>query len=107
MPRKSVAVKKEVQKTTPASTARASAARVSATPPAVTEEQAAANALALFHPVTREWFRAVFETVTAPQREGWPAISRGESTLILAPTGTGKTLFFGAWTRSCCERLRV
>jgi len=61
-------------------------------------------ALALFHPITAEWFRAVFETPTAPQREGWPAIARGESTLILAPTGTGKTLTAFLW---CLDRLMM
>ncbi len=57
-----------------------------------------------FHPVTAEWFRAVFEGVTAPQREGWPAIARGESTLILAPTGTGKTLTAFLW---CLDKLML
>src|ERR1700723_3129994 len=33
---------------------------------------------------------------------GWPAIARGESTLILAPTGTGKTLAAFLW---CINRL--
>ena len=47
---------------------------------------------ACFHPVTAEWFKAVFDAPTAPQRLGWPVIARGESALILAPTGTGKTL---------------
>jgi ATP-dependent Lhr-like helicase len=51
-----------------------------------------ADPLACFHPATAAWFRSVFEAPTAPQRMGWPAIARGESTLILAPTGTGKTL---------------
>jgi ATP-dependent Lhr-like helicase len=55
-----------------------------------------------FNPITTSWFRAVFEGATAPQREGWPAISRGESTLILAPTGTGKTLAAFLW---CLDRL--
>jgi len=32
-----------------------------------------------FHSVTAEWFRAVFDAPTAPQRLGWPVISRGES----------------------------
>src|ERR1700759_2328913 len=58
--------------------------------------------LDLFHPVTAKWFRAVFAGVTAPQREGWPAISKGESTLILAPTGTGKTLTAFLW---CLNKL--
>ena len=60
--------------------------------------------LELFHPVTAEWFRAVFEEPTAPQREGWPAIARGESTLILAPTGTGKTLTAFLW---CLDKLML
>ena len=46
----------------------------------------------------------MFEEVTAPQREGWPAIARGESTLILAPTGTGKTLTAFLW---CLDRLML
>ena len=58
----------------------------------------------LFHPITRQWFEAVFEGATAPQREGWPAIARGESTLILAPTGTGKTLTAFLW---CLDRLML
>ena len=62
------------------------------------------DVLDLFHPVTAGWFRAVFEGVTPPQREGWPAISRGESTLILAPTGTGKTLTAFLW---CLDKLML
>src|SRR5271157_3573282 len=61
-------------------------------------------ALALFHPVAAQWFRAVFDRPTAPQRLGWPAIARGESTLILAPTGTGKTLTAFLW---CLDRLML
>lgn len=48
--------------------------------------------LDLFHVPVHEWFRKSFAAPTRPQRLGWPAIARGESTLILAPTGTGKTL---------------
>src|ERR1039458_460493 len=44
--------------------------------------------LSLFHPPVRAWFDAVFPAPTRPQQLGWPAIARGESTLILAPTGT-------------------
>jgi ATP-dependent Lhr-like helicase len=58
--------------------------------------------LALFHPLTAQWFRSALGTPTAPQRLGWPAIARGESTLILAPTGTGKTLTAFLW---CLDRL--
>ena len=59
---------------------------------------------ACFHPVTAEWFRAVFDAPTAPQRLGWPVIARGESALILAPTGTGKTLTAFLW---CLDRLML
>ena len=59
---------------------------------------------ACFHPVTAEWFQAVFDAPTAPQRMGWPAIARGESALILAPTGTGKTLTAFLW---CLDRLML
>jgi len=45
-----------------------------------------------FHPAVQAWFDEAFEAPTRPQREGWPVIARGDSTLILAPTGTGKTL---------------
>ena len=61
-------------------------------------------ALGLFHPVTARWFREVFDGPTAPQIEGWPAIARGESTLILAPTGTGKTLTAFLW---CLDKLML
>ncbi len=59
---------------------------------------------ACFHPVTAEWFEAVFDAPTAPQRLGWPVIARGESALILAPTGTGKTLTAFLW---CLDRLML
>src|ERR1700691_4341038 len=71
---------------------------------ATSQVSAADAALALFHPITAQWFRAVFEGPTAPQIEGWPAIARGESTLILAPTGTGKTLTAFLW---CLDKLML
>ncbi len=64
----------------------------------------ATDPFACFHPVTAEWFRAVFDAPTAPQRMGWPVIARGESALILAPTGTGKTLTAFLW---CLDRLML
>ena len=61
-----------------------------------------ADPFGLFHPLTAEWFRATLGTPTTPQRLGWPVIARGESALILAPTGTGKTLTAFIW---CLDRL--
>jgi ATP-dependent Lhr-like helicase len=60
--------------------------------------------MACFHPVTAAWFKAVFDAPTAPQRMGWPVIARGENALILAPTGTGKTLAAFLW---CLDRLML
>ena len=48
--------------------------------------------LAWAHPLVQEWFVSRFGTPTEPQIAGWPAILRGEPTLISAPTGSGKTL---------------
>jgi ATP-dependent helicase Lhr and Lhr-like helicase len=58
--------------------------------------------LSLFQKPVREWFEEVFTAPTRPQLMGWPAIARGESTLILAPTGMGKTLAAFLW---CIDRI--
>jgi ATP-dependent Lhr-like helicase len=49
-------------------------------------------ALAGFHEPVQAWFSEAFSAPTRPQQFGWPAIQSGQSTLILAPAGTGKTL---------------
>ena len=60
------------------------------------------NVLAPFHPAVRLWFTRSFDAPTRPQTLGWPAIARGDSTLILSPTGSGKTLTAFLW---CLDRL--
>ncbi len=60
--------------------------------PDIVADIAVETALAWAHPLIREWFGAKFGTPTEPQMAGWPAILRGEATLISAPTGSGKTL---------------
>jgi ATP-dependent Lhr-like helicase len=54
-------------------------------------------ALKPFHPIVRRWFAETLGAPSAPQREGWPAIATGSHTLLLAPTGTGKTLAAFLW----------
>ena len=53
--------------------------------------------LGRFSPAVRTWFGSAFETPTAAQELGWPAISGGHHTLIHAPTGSGKTLAAFLW----------
>jgi ATP-dependent Lhr-like helicase len=70
--------------------------------PATPKLATSSDPLHQFHPAVREWFSAVFASPTRPQIAGWPPIARGDSTLILAPTGTGKTLAAFLW---CIHRL--
>jgi ATP-dependent helicase Lhr and Lhr-like helicase len=62
----------------------------------------ARDPLTLFHPAVADWFRGSFAGPTAAQAQAWPAIARGESTLVFAPTGSGKTLAAFLW---CLNRL--
>jgi len=50
------------------------------------------DSLAWAHPLIQEWFVGKFGTPTEPQEQGWPHILAGSTTLISAPTGSGKTL---------------
>jgi len=51
-----------------------------------------AGALADFHPAVASWFLKTFPAPTDAQAAAWPQIRRGRSTLVAAPTGSGKTL---------------
>lgn len=55
-----------------------------------------------FLPAVQAWFRENLGLPTPPQAEGWPAIQRGEHTLILSPTGSGKTLAAFLWGSTSC-----
>lgn len=55
------------------------------------------KSLKRFHPRVREWFTETLGAPSTPQEKGWPAIASGDHTLILAPTGTGKTLSAFLW----------
>jgi ATP-dependent Lhr-like helicase len=54
------------------------------------------------HPIVEEWFVRQFGTPTEPQEQGWPHILAGRTTLISAPTGSGKTL---SAFLACIDRL--
>jgi ATP-dependent Lhr-like helicase len=45
-----------------------------------------------FHPAVAAWFHGAFEGATEAQQRAWPLIHSGRSTLVAAPTGSGKTL---------------
>src|SRR5512135_1592887 len=60
------------------------------------------SALGWAHPLVQEWFSARFGSPTEPQELGWPHILAGRTTLISAPTGSGKTL---SAFLACIDRL--
>jgi len=57
----------------------------------------APDALARFSAPTREWFLGSFAAPTPAQVGAWDSIADGEHTLVIAPTGSGKTLSAFLW----------
>ncbi|GGN86922.1 ATP-dependent helicase [Nocardia rhizosphaerihabitans] len=50
-----------------------------------------------FSPATAQWFDGAFAGPTSAQLGAWKAIADGEHTLVVAPTGSGKTLSAFLW----------
>ncbi len=55
-------------------------------------------ALDRFSEPTRTWFGAAFATPTPAQEGAWDAIGAGRHALVVAPTGSGKTLSAFLWS---------
>lgn len=56
------------------------------------------DALSRFSAPTREWFAAAFAEPTPAQEGAWEAIGAGRHALVVAPTGSGKTLSAFLWS---------
>src|SRR5437763_2550308 len=67
-------------------------------------DDVAADVLDLFSPATRDWFAGAFAAPTAAQEGAWRAAHAGEHALVVAPTGSGKTLSAFLWA---LDRLAV
>ncbi|MFE6925763.1 DEAD/DEAH box helicase [Nocardia sp. NPDC057663] len=50
-----------------------------------------------FSPATAQWFDGAFAGPTSAQLGAWKAIADGKHTLVVAPTGSGKTLSAFLW----------
>ncbi|MFC4081225.1 ATP-dependent helicase [Amycolatopsis samaneae] len=67
-------------------------------------EDVAGDVLDLFSPATSAWFAGAFAAPTAAQQVAWRAAHAGEHALVVAPTGSGKTLSAFLWA---LDRLSV
>ena len=62
------------------------------------------DVLQRFSPATQEWFRGAFSAPTPAQLGAWAAVADGAHALVVAPTGSGKTLSAFLWS---IDRLMV
>ncbi|REJ07859.1 ATP-dependent helicase [Microbacterium bovistercoris] len=60
-----------------------------------------------FTPATQDWFRGAFAAPTSAQAGAWDAISAGKHALVVAPTGSGKTLSAFLWAIDSVFRERA
>ena len=56
--------------------------------------------LSFFHPLIRKWFRESLGVPTDVQSRAWPEIALGKHALVMAPTGSGKTLTAFLWSNN-------
>ena len=77
--------------------ARALSANTRADVGGAREDGSMSDVLERFGPATQDWFRGAFAQPTAAQAGAWEAISHGRHALVVAPTGSGKTLSAFLW----------
>jgi ATP-dependent helicase Lhr and Lhr-like helicase len=65
------------------------------------------DVLERFTPATQDWFRGAFPAPTPAQTGAWDAISAGKHALVVAPTGSGKTLSAFLWAIDSVFRERM
>ncbi|MFD6815566.1 ATP-dependent helicase [Microbacterium sp. NPDC060132] len=65
------------------------------------------DVLERFTPATQDWFRGAFTAPTPAQAGAWEAISAGKHALVVAPTGSGKTLSAFLWAIDSVFRERA
>src|SRR5690606_12491351 len=61
------------------------------------EDRSVGDVLDRFTPATQDWFRGAFAAPTNAQAGAWETISAGKHALVVAPTGSGKTLSAFLW----------
>jgi ATP-dependent Lhr-like helicase len=61
-------------------------------------EARTAQVLSAFSAPTRTWFEAAFAAPTPAQLGAWEAVAAGRNALVVAPTGSGKTLSAFLWS---------
>ncbi len=67
-------------------------------PAKTTPDVAGSAVLGAFSEPTRAWFTAAFAEPTPAQVGAWQAIGAGRNALVVAPTGSGKTLSAFLWS---------